>query len=150
MCIERIKEFNKEYKKRINNFVSSAITGLISGVIIIIFFNLITDSTFNRRINLFNLGEAFAAGIYLLFTLSLLYVLFLFGRFVFKRCMSKKKEDLIGFRINYFAGTYSATFGAFLYGFRNSIYSMIIILILFLLIYVPTIYFAVRDNKNKK
>jgi len=73
--IKKIITTHKIHKKRARNFYSSSIAGLFSGVTITMLFDFLTDTSFNRWINLFGL-EAFAAFIYLTFSWGVLFVLY--------------------------------------------------------------------------
>lgn len=160
MCFQKIKSFHKRYIDRCRSFYSSSIAGLFTGVIIGIFFSLVTDASFNRWINPFQLGELFAAIIYFGFTLILIYILYFFGKAcVYVVCIyflmtkivrnsSKKKNCLINFKINYFAGIYSATWVASLIILHTQFMIALYVSIMFILLYFPVEYFVVRNKKG--
>jgi len=149
MCIKKIKAFHKRYAERCRNFYSSSIAGLFTGVIIGILFSLITDSKFNRWINLFSY-ELFAAVVYFAFIFLVLYILYFFGKLCIILFISKDKKNLISFKINYFAGVYAATWSASLIILHTKINIAIYISILFIILYFPIEYFTVRNKKKQK
>lgn len=152
MCINKIKRFHRKYRDRLRNFYSSSIAGLFTGLIIGLFFSLITDSDFNRWINIFSY-EIFAGVIYFIFTIFLIIFFYIFGMLMTRWVVASqidneksKKKHMINFRINYFAGMYSATFVTSIILLNKSeiIYPISIGFILF---YLPCAYFAVRTKK---
>lgn len=99
-----LKIFTRNYGK-LKDFTISVIAGLFSGLGIGIFFDLTTDITFNRWINLKSY-EAFAAFIYVIFFFLILIIFYGFGMFI-TSLMDKKRT--LGFHLNFVAGIYSST-----------------------------------------
>lgn len=149
MCIKKIRKFQKKYNERCRNFYSSTIAGLSTGFVIGILFSLITDSKFNRWINLFSY-EFFAALIYFVFVLILLYILYHLGKGVMEHILHYKKKDLINYKINYFAGIYSAIGSASFVILHSQTQMIIYVLIFFILFYFPIQYLTVRTKKKSK
>lgn len=147
MCLRRIQSFRSRYKKRIRAFYSSSIAGSFTGVLIGVLFSLITDTTFNRWIDVFSY-ELFAAIIYVLFILLGSWFFYHIGNFFIRTFISNKKEDLIGFKINYFAGIYSALFSATLVVLSHNNASLSIkVLVVFVIVYFPLEFFVVRTRE---
>lgn len=151
MCFKEIKAFHKKYRKRCRSFYSSSIAGLFTGVMIGILFSLITDSQFNRWINLRSY-EFFAAIIYFGFTIFILWVFYYLGKGLFWLILhvshiSNKEDDLIGFKINFIAGIYSAAFSASLILLNNKFPIIIYVTLAFIIFYLLVEYYAVRNKK---
>lgn len=156
MCLERIRKFQKKYKDRCRSFYSSTVAGLYTGVAIGILFTLIADSKFNRWINLLSY-ELFAAIVYFLFTIFMVFSLYLVGwicvhLFIASKISNenKKKQHLINFRINYVASLYSASWitSVILLWDKTSI--IFWVSLFFILLYPVAAYIAVRNKKRKK
>jgi len=155
MYLKKIKLFHKRHIDRCRSFYSSSIAGLFTGIIIGILFSLITDTSFNRWINLLHWGELFAAIVYFGFIFILIIILYFFGKicvyfFIAKpiKDSSKKKKCLVDFRINYFAGIYSASWTASLVLLYTKLMTAIYVSIIFILLYLPIEYFTVRNKKS--
>lgn len=153
MCFDKITRFIHTYKKRCVSFLSSTIAGLFTGVMIGIFFSLVTDIDFNRWINLGNY-ELFAGIIYVLFTYALLYLLYLLGTLlvwviclVFK--IRNRYQEKINFKINYFASALATLFITPLILLEGNMKTQLTISIVFILLYFPTMFWIVRDSKKK-
>jgi len=152
-CLDKIISFHKRYKKRCRNFWSSSIAGLFTGAMIGILFSLITDAKFNRWINLMSY-ELFAAVIYVGLTIFMLWFFYHLGKLLlwvilhFFR-LSSKKDELVGFKINFVAGIYSALFATSLILLSKERVSLYVG-IMFGLLYFPVEYFAVRTKSKKK
>jgi len=138
--------FKKNFGK-LKDFISSVLAGLLSGTAIGIFFNLTTDITFNRWINLFSY-EAFAAFIYVLFLLLLSLLFYGFGILLIS-VLWKDKRRTFGFYINYIAGTYSSTitFLVLLYYDNSWVRNTIALVGVFLLFVLA--YFTVKKKWPK-
>lgn len=148
MCIKKIRLFHKRYLKRCRNFYSSSIAGLLTGTAIGIFFSLITDVSFDRWINIFSI-ELFAAIIYFMFVFFILFVFYFIGKYGVWFFISKNKDDLVGFKINYFASIYSASWAASLIILHSKILVAIYVSIVYLILYLPLEYFTVRTKRPK-
>ena len=146
MCIGKIRLFHRKYRKRCRNFYSGSIAGLFTGIAIGIFFTLITDVKFNRWINLASY-ELFVAIIYFLFVFFVLVVLYFLGKLLVWFLVTKSKDELIGFRINYFASIYSASFTASLIILHDNLFIASIVTLAFIVLYFPVEYFSVRNKK---
>lgn len=146
--INNIKKLYNKYRDRCRNFHFNTIAGLFTGAIIGIFFNLITNSTFNRWINPFNLGELMAAIIYFSITIFLVWISYFIGKLFIWLFISKQKKHLINFKINYFAGIYSAIWVASLLILKDKLKLMFYLSVIFILLYLPIEYLVVK-NPNK-
>ena len=146
-----IKKY-KRYKKRLRNFFSSSISGLFTGAAIAIFFSLITNSNFNRWIDIRSY-EIVAGIIYVFFTYFLLFIFYYLGKgLIFLVCfffkIKNKKEDILNFKINFFAGVYSAFFVAPLIILKGHLNMQLTIGIIFVLFYFPFMYLVIRNTKK--
>ena len=147
--VKKIKSFHRKYSDRCRNFYASTLAGLFTGVIVGIFFSLMTNSEFNRWINLFSY-ELVAAVIYFLFTLVLIFSLYIVGVIIGKTFThfaklspTKQKQFLISFRVNYFAGIYSASWVTSLFILNGKTLISLTVSALFIFAYVPVEYFTV-------
>ena len=142
------KSFHKKYKKRCRNFYSSSIAGLFTGVAIGILFSLMIDSKFNRWINLVSY-ELFVVMIYFSFVFIVLYILYYLGKLCMWFFITKNKDELMGFKINYFAGIYAATFSASMVILNDNSFVRNIVALFFVLLYFPVEYYTVKNNRPK-
>ena len=136
--------FYKTHKNRCRNFYTSSIAGLFSGIIIGLFFILMTDSTFNRWINLFGY-ELLVSIIFFGLILLFLWLGYWIGKGLVFFLIAKDKDDLVSFKINYFAGTYSTAFSSSLLILHNHFAIASYFTIFFILMYFPINYFAVKE-----
>jgi len=145
--------FRNKYRERCRNFYSSSISGLFTGITIGIFFSFITYSTFHRWINFFSY-EIFVALIYLCFAFIIIAIFYFIGylimRFLILRNVSNKGKELIGFRINFLAGIYSAFFGTSLLILKDRFRLLLLVTFLFLILYFPLEYIAVVTKQSKR
>mgnify|MGYP001592424745 CR=1 FL=1 len=60
-------------------------------------------------------------------------------------CITRKKDELVGFRINFCAGVYSAIFSSLLVILSKDISLLVIVVIFFIIGYLPLMYFVVKN-----
>ena len=140
-----IKTFSKNYGK-FRELTLSIIAGILAGTMVGIFFNLTTDITFNRWINIFNF-EVFAGIIFLSLSVFALWILYLIGYRLIKNNFGKKSA--FRFYLNYIAGMYGSS-TAFLVVFysgeppiRNTIAAT------FVIMYLILAYFTIKKKHPK-
>ncbi len=133
MCLKKIKYFHKKYRKRIRNFYSSSIAGLFAGIAIGSLLSLLTNTTVKKWEN--PIGHILIVVTYIVFVFLILYILYFFGKFCMQHFLSKNKEDLIGFHINYFTSVYVAVFSALLIILYDNISVCIFVALIFFIIY---------------
>jgi len=149
MCVKKIFSYRKKNRDRIRKFYSNLVAGLFTGILIGILFSFITKSTFIRWIDLAQIGELLAAVIYIVFIAMLSYILYWFGRLLIWLFGFKNDDDLIGFRMNYVAGIYSASWISILIIVHSNICLCIYVTLGYLILYLPMEYLAVRNKKSK-
>lgn len=142
-----------KYRARCRAFLSSSIAGLFTGVMIGIFFSLVTDVNFNRWINLRDY-ELLAGIIYAFFTYLVLYLLYLVGiLFIWTICfffkIKNKISERVNFKINYFASAITTLFVTPLVLLNGNLKTQLTISIIFILLYFPTMYLVVKNPKKK-
>ena len=63
--------------------------------------------------------------------------------------ITKNKDELMGFKINYFAGIYAATFSASMVILNDNSFVRNIVALFFVLLYFPVEYYTVKNNRPK-
>ena len=96
------------YRGRLKDFFVSVFGGFFSGLVVGIFFSLVTDTTFNGWINPLKLGELVALTIYTLFTFLLLVFFYKLGDWGVKLSIGNSSRSF-SFYLNYIAGAFSST-----------------------------------------
>ena len=96
----------KKNRGKLKDFYLSVIAGLFSGLGVGIFFNLTTEITFNRWINIFSY-EIIATIIYILFVFIVLGVFYILGVLIIIYIIKDVKR-ILPFHLNFIAGVYSS------------------------------------------
>lgn len=143
----KFQKYREEYLKQRSMFYSSAIAGVFTGLVIAIFFEFIRITESEKWINLMSY-DVFPFIIYLFIAYVLLYLLYVIGKLLVYILISKEKEQLLEFKINYFAGMYSTTLVTGLILLKGKMWITLVIFSLFT--YIPLEYFAVVEVKESE